>query len=102
MRNNSLIPFLTLINKLFTGNNAIFNPTTQIHFFTLLIEKKNKKYVYKETTYTFFYDTLKLELKKIFFGNLKILTPGMPKKMVPKSQAKIKPPFPQYPFFNYF
>ena len=26
----------------------------------------------------------------------------MPKKMTPKSQAKVKPPFPQYPFFNYF
>ena len=26
----------------------------------------------------------------------------MPKKMTPKSQAKNKTPFPQYPFFNYF
>ena len=64
--------------------------------------KKKTKNTYTRKQPTFFYDTLKLELKKIFFGNLKILTPGMPKKMVPKSQAKIKPPFPQYPFFNYF
>ena len=26
----------------------------------------------------------------------------MPKNMTPKSQAKNKTPFPQYPFFNYF
>ena len=26
----------------------------------------------------------------------------MPKKMMAKSQAKNKTPFPQYPFFNYF
>ena len=26
----------------------------------------------------------------------------MPKKMTPKSQAKIKPSCPKYPFFNYF
>ena len=26
----------------------------------------------------------------------------MPKKMTPKSQAKIKPQFSQYPFFDYF
>ena len=26
----------------------------------------------------------------------------MPKRLMPKSQAEIKPPFQQYPFFNYF
>ena len=26
----------------------------------------------------------------------------MPKKMTPKSQSKIKPPFPQYPFLTIF
>ena len=26
----------------------------------------------------------------------------MPRKMAPKSQAKIKPSFPKYRFFNYF
>ena len=39
---------------------------------------------------------------KFFFRNLKILKFGMPKKIMPKSQAKNKIPFPQYPFFNYF
>ena len=41
-------------------------------------------------------------LRKKLFRNLKILKLGMPKKMTPKSQAKNKTPFPQYPFFNYF
>ena len=27
---------------------------------------------------------------------------GMPKKMTPKSQAKVKPSFPQYPFLTIF
>ena len=40
-------------------------------------------------------------LKKIF-RNLKILKISMPKKITPKSQVKIKPQFPQYPFLNYF
>ena len=31
-----------------------------------------------------------MDLKKNFFRNLKILKLGMPKKMTPKSQAKIK------------
>ena len=35
-----------------------------------------------------FYETLKPELKKFFFQNLKFLKLGMPKKMTPKSQAK--------------
>ena len=56
---NLLIPSPTLINTLFTGNNAIFNPTPKAHFFTLFNQKNTLKYVYKETTYTFFYDTFK-------------------------------------------
>ena len=58
--------------------------------------------MYKETTYTFFYDTLKPNLKKIFFRNPKILKIGMPKKLTPKSQAKIKPQFSQYSFLTIF
>ena len=84
----------SLINTFFTNNIAIFNPTTQTHFFTIFNKKNSKKKVYKETTYTFFYDTLKPKFKKNFLWNLKILKLGMPKKMTPKSQAKIKPSFP--------
>ena len=36
----------------------------------------------------------------MFFRNLKISKCGMPKKMMPKSQAKIKPQFLQYPFLS--
>ena len=58
--------------------------------------------MYKETTYTFFYDTLKPKLRKNIFRNLKVLKITISKKMTPKSQAKIKPPFPQYPFLTIF
>ena len=89
---NSLIPFPTLINTVFTSNNAIFNSTTHTHFFHTFLIKK---------TCTFFYNTLKSKLKKKILRNPKILKLGMPKRMTPKSQAKIKPPFQQYPFFKY-
>ena len=45
---------------------------------------------------------LRLKLKKKIFLNVKILKFGMPKKMTPKSQAKLKPLFPQYPFLTIF
>ena len=44
---------------------------------------------------------LRLKLKKIS-RNPKILKFSMPKKMTPKSQAKIKPSFPQYLFLTIF
>ena len=50
----------------------------------------------------FFYKTLKSEFKKTFFQNLKILKFGMPKKITPKSQAKYKTLFLQYPFLTIF
>ena len=37
-----------------------------------------------------------------FFQNFKILKFSMAKKLMSKSQAKIKLSFPQYPFLNYF
>ena len=58
--------------------------------------------MYKETTYTFFYDTLKPKLRKNIFRNLKVLKITISKKMTPKSQAKIKPPLAQYPFLTIF
>ena len=50
--------------------------------------------VYKETTYTFFHDTFKTKLKKRKLKKPVNTQFGMPKKMTPKSQAKIKPSFP--------
>ena len=44
---------------------------------------------------------LRPKLKIFFFRNLKILKFSMPKKMMPKSQAKAKP-FPEYPFLTIF
>ena len=67
--------------------------------FTLFNKKTPLKWVYKETTYTFFYETLK---SKFNFRNLKILKRGMPQKITPKSQAKNKTLFPQYPFLTIF
>ena len=40
--------------------------------------------------------------KKNNSRNLKILKIGIPKKITPKSQAKIKPSFPQNPFLTIF
>ena len=40
---DSLMPFFTLINTLLVGYNAIFNPTTKTHFFTLFNRKKPPK-----------------------------------------------------------
>ena len=42
------------------------------------------------------------KLEKNFFKNLSITQLGTPKKMMPKSQAKLKPSFPQYPFLTIF
>ena len=49
-----------------------------------------------------FHETLKSEFKKENFRNLKILKFGMPKKITPKSQAKNKTLFLQYPFLTIF
>ena len=38
--------------------------------------------------------------KKKKIGNLKVLRFSLLKKMMPKSQAKIKPSFPKYPFLT--
>ena len=43
---------------------------------------------------------LRLKFKKKIFLNVKILKFGMPKKMTPKYQAKLKPLFPQYLFLT--
>ena len=45
---------------------------------------------------------LRLKFKKKISQNPKILKFSMPKKMTPKSQAKIKSSFMHYPIFNYF
>ena len=54
------------------------------------------KKAYKKTTYTFFYDTFKTN---IFSKKPPATHFGMPKKMTPKSQAKINPPIPVIPIF---
>ena len=45
---------------------------------------------------------LRPKFQKSIFRNLKILKFSMPKKMTPKSQAKIKSSFPNYPFLTIF
>ena len=50
-----------------------------------------------------FLSYLKIQIfEKNFFRNLKISKFGMPKKLMPKPQAKIKPQFLQYPFLTLF
>ena len=70
-RYNLLIPFFTWNNTFFTSNNGILNSTTRIYFFAIFNQKKKKKklekWLYKETTYTFYYDTLKPKFKENFF-----------------------------------
>ena len=65
-------------------------------------KKRTPKTVYKEPTYTFFYDTQNLNLKKKIFRNLISQKIWMPKKMTPKSQAKNKTPISIIPIFSYF
>ena len=94
---NLLIPFFTLINILFINNNAVLITSHKHIFFTLFNRKKPLKIGIQGNNLHFSVTPLRPKfLKKIF---LKL---SMPKKMTPKSQAKIKPSFPQYPFFNYF
>ena len=45
---------------------------------------------------------LRLKKKKKNFKNHPITKFGMPKKLMPKSEAKIKSPFLQYPFLIIF
>ena len=97
-RHNLLTSSSTLINALFTGNNAVFNTITKHNFFTLFDRKKHPKNRYTQKQPM---TPLRSKLK-IFFRNLKILKVNMPKKITPKSQVKIKPSFHQYPFFKYF
>ena len=43
-----------------------------------------------------------LRPKQFFFRNVKTLKFSTHKKITPKSQAKIKPSFPQYPYLTIF
>ena len=99
---NSLVLFFTLINTLLIGNITLFKFITQTHFFTLFNQKNPKNRNTRKQPRHFSMTPLRRELKKIFFQNLKILKFGLPKKMMPKSQAKIKPSFPTIPISNYF
>ena len=77
---------------------------THIHIFFTLFNQKNppkNRYTRKEPTH-FSVKPENLNFKKNFFRNLKILKFSMLKKMTPKSQAKNKTPFPQYPFLTIF
>ena len=58
-------------------------------------------YTRKQPTH-FSMTPLRPKFQKSIFRNLKILKFSMPKKMTPKSQVKIKPSFPQYPFLSIF
>ena len=96
-RHNSLIRFFTLINTFFTSNNAIFNTIT--HTPLMIPPPSPIKIGIQGNNLHISLWQLKTQIKKKkFFRNLKILKLGVPKTMMPKSQAKIKPSFSQYPF----
>ena len=103
-RHNSLIRFFTLINTFFSSNNAIFNTITHTHFFTPLMTPPPlppypiKIGIQGNNLHISLWQLKTQILKKKFFRNLKILKLGVPKTMMPKSQAKIRPSFSQYPF----
>ena len=99
---NSLIPPFKPKKIFFTSNNMIFNLITHTHFFALFNLKKHLKIGLQENNQHIFLWNLKIWIKKKIFKNLKILKIGMPKKMTPKSQAKIKPQFPQYSILTIF
>ena len=100
---NSLIPFFTSKNTFFTSNNVIL---TQPHiniFFTLFNQKNPLKIGIQGNNLHIFLWNLKIWIfKNFFFRNLKIVKFGMPKKTPPKSQAKNKTLFLQYPFLTIF
>ena len=81
-----------------------FLTPTHMHIFLhFLIKKGSLKMGMQGNNLGIFLWNLKnLNLKKKFFWNLKILKFSMPRKITPKSQAKIKPRFPQYPFLTIF
>ena len=78
----------------------ILTPSHKHICFTLLIETKPLKIgIQGQDLHIFLWHPKISNLKRKFF---EILKPGILKNMTPKSQAKIKLPSPQYPFFNYF
>ena len=76
------------------GFNVVFNAMTHTpHFLHLFNKNTPQKKVYKETTYTLFHDNFKTKIL-ISLKTPSITQFGMPKKMTPKSKAKINTPFP--------
>ena len=69
-----------------------------LHIPPFFNKKTLLKQVYKETTYTFLHDTFRT--KEFSPKNHRPPILGSLKKITPKSQAKTKPPFPQYPFLT--
>ena len=102
-RDNSLIPFFKPKNIFLTSTNTIFNIITYTHSFRTFNQKRPLKMGIQENNLHIFLWYLKIWIFfKKYFRNLEILKFGVPKKITPKSQAKNKPPFLQYPFFSYF
>ena len=73
---------------------------THTHFFTFFNRKKPPKNRYTRKQPTRFSMTPLRPKFFFFFRNLKILKFSMHKKIMPKSQVKIKPSFLQYPFLT--
>ena len=71
----------------------------RIPLFLIKKKKKKKRYTSKQHTH---FSMAPSRPKKSFSKNHLSSNSGCLKKMTPKSQAKIKPPFPQYLFRNYF
>ena len=70
-----------------------------LHIPPFLIKKTPKIGIQGNNLHIFLWH---LQDQKIFSKKPPTIHFEMPKKMTPKSQAKIKPPFSQYPFFIYF
>ena len=72
-RNNSLIPFSKPKKTFFTSINTKNSITIYAHPYCTLNKKTPLKLVYKEPTYTFFYNTQKSKFfKKILFEILNV------------------------------
>ena len=94
------LPFAyTLLNHKKHKNEVTMCFFKLLHIPPFLIKKPPKIGIQGNNLHIFLWH---LQDQKIFSKKPPTIHFEMPKKMMPKSQAKIKPPFSQYPFFNYF
>ena len=81
------------------------HPHTHTHthtFYVFSIKKPSKIGIQGNNPHFFLWHVQDQNIFKNFFKNLSITQFGMPKKLMPKSQAKINPSFSQYSFLTIF